>query len=212
VDEHCATKVPGLYAAGDAATRELICGGFTGGGSHNAAWAMSSGYWSGEAAATFALKQGIHGSNRNARGLSEVTGIPTRETCRKDAPDSSEMLKSVQNEVFPYDLNWFRNETGLKNSLHRLHRLWHELKEGVQARDGNILRIREAAAMIATARWMYTSGIERRETRGMHRREDFPGIDQNQHYRLISGGLDHTWVKPEIKEKEEVILPKGAVV
>ena len=28
---------------GDAATRELICGGFTGGGSHNAAWAMSSG-------------------------------------------------------------------------------------------------------------------------------------------------------------------------
>lgn len=33
VDETCATKVPGLFAAGDAATRELICGGFTGGGS-----------------------------------------------------------------------------------------------------------------------------------------------------------------------------------
>ena len=44
VDDSCATTVPGLYAAGDAATRELICGGFTGGGSHNAAWAMSSGY------------------------------------------------------------------------------------------------------------------------------------------------------------------------
>ena len=36
-----------LYAAGDAATRELICGGFTGGGSHNAAWAISSGTWAG---------------------------------------------------------------------------------------------------------------------------------------------------------------------
>jgi thioredoxin reductase len=24
VDEHCATSVPGLYAAGDVATRELI--------------------------------------------------------------------------------------------------------------------------------------------------------------------------------------------
>ncbi|WP_038378822.1 FAD-dependent oxidoreductase, partial [Bradyrhizobium elkanii] len=33
VDDSCATSVPGLYAAGDAATRELICGGFTGGGS-----------------------------------------------------------------------------------------------------------------------------------------------------------------------------------
>ena len=41
-DENCAAKEPGLYAAGDAATRQLICGGFTGGGSHNAAWAMSS--------------------------------------------------------------------------------------------------------------------------------------------------------------------------
>ncbi|MBP2000293.1 succinate dehydrogenase/fumarate reductase flavoprotein subunit [Paenibacillus shirakamiensis] len=44
----CGTEVPGLYAAGDAATRELICGGFTGGGSHNAAWAMSSGSFAGE--------------------------------------------------------------------------------------------------------------------------------------------------------------------
>lgn len=44
MDETCATSVRGLYAAGDAATRELICGGFTGGGSHNAAWAISSGF------------------------------------------------------------------------------------------------------------------------------------------------------------------------
>src|SRR3954469_6231492 len=34
-NDECASSVPGLYAAGDAATRELICGGFTGGGSHN---------------------------------------------------------------------------------------------------------------------------------------------------------------------------------
>jgi succinate dehydrogenase/fumarate reductase flavoprotein subunit len=39
----CSTNVPGLYAAGDSATREPICGGFTGGGSHNAAWAISTG-------------------------------------------------------------------------------------------------------------------------------------------------------------------------
>jgi succinate dehydrogenase/fumarate reductase flavoprotein subunit len=46
-DYDCSTDVPGLYAAGDTATRELICGGFTGGGSHNAAWAASSGSWAG---------------------------------------------------------------------------------------------------------------------------------------------------------------------
>lgn len=31
VDDDCASSVPGLFAAGDAATRERICGGFTGG-------------------------------------------------------------------------------------------------------------------------------------------------------------------------------------
>lgn len=36
--EGCATTVPGLFAAGDVATRKLITGGRSGGGSHNGAW------------------------------------------------------------------------------------------------------------------------------------------------------------------------------
>ncbi|MBR0859095.1 hypothetical protein [Bradyrhizobium liaoningense] len=41
VDDTCATSVPGRYAEGDAATRELLCGGST------AARALSSGSWAG---------------------------------------------------------------------------------------------------------------------------------------------------------------------
>ena len=41
---------------GRRATRELICGGFTGGGSHNAAWAISSGTWAGRGAAAHARR------------------------------------------------------------------------------------------------------------------------------------------------------------
>ncbi|MFP3123490.1 FAD-binding protein [Ectobacillus funiculus] len=212
VDETCATQVPGLYAAGDAATRELICGGFTGGGSHNAAWAMSSGYWSGEAAAKFAIKQGSYASNRNAQGLSRASEVPKQSIVSSDAPDSQEIVKAVQNEVFPYDRNWFRTGAGLKASLNRLDSIWEELKQGIGAKDGNVTRIREAAAMTATARWMYTSGLERKETRGMHRREDFPTIDQKQHYRILSGGLDHTWAKPFVDQnpkspiRERIVL------
>ncbi|OXM87496.1 FAD-dependent oxidoreductase [Paenibacillus rigui] len=196
IDESCATKVPGLYAAGDAATRELICGGFTGGGSHNAAWAMSSGYWSGEGAARYALKLGVHAASRNAQGLSERTGIATQPTERKGSTDTSEIVKAVQDEVFPYDRNWFRTGAGLESGLQRLDRVWNEVKGGLQAADGNAVRVREAAAMTATARWMFTSGAARQETRGMHRREDFPGADAGQHYRLLSGGLDQTWARP----------------
>jgi succinate dehydrogenase/fumarate reductase flavoprotein subunit len=195
-DENCATAVPGLYAAGDAATRELICGGFTGGGSHNAAWAMSSGYWSGEAAAIYALQLSANASKRKAKGLSEASGVPKQASDRSSAPHSDEIIKAVQDEVFPYDRNWFRTGVGMNESLRRLDIVWNHLKSGVQVSDGNIVRVREAAAMTATARWMYTSGLERKETRGMHRREDYPVMDQEQRYRIISGGLDRPWARP----------------
>ena len=196
VDESCATRVPGLYAAGDAATRELICGGFTGGGSHNAAWAMSSGTWAGEAAARYARKLGARAAGRQAKGLSEKTGIPVRPATSPAASDTSDIVKAVQDEVFPYDKNWFRSGDRLKRSLERLETAWQEVREGLRANDGNLVRIRETAAMTATARWMLTSALVRTETRGMHRREDFPDQDPHQHYRLISSGLDRVEVRP----------------
>ena len=60
--------------------------------------------------------------------------------------------------------------------------------------------------MTATARWMYESALARSETRGMHKREDFPQQDSEQHYRLISGGLDKVWVKKEEADKEAVLF------
>ena len=51
--------------------------------------------------------------------------------------------------------------------------------------------------MVATARWMYNSALERKETRGMHKHLDYPEQDANQHHHLISGGLDQVWVKPQ---------------
>ncbi|MDF5733955.1 MAG: FAD-binding protein, partial [Rhizonema sp. PD38] len=65
VDETCATSVAGLYAVGDAATRELICGGASGGGSPNAAWATASGCWAGEAAAYYARQLGSRVNQRS---------------------------------------------------------------------------------------------------------------------------------------------------
>jgi succinate dehydrogenase/fumarate reductase flavoprotein subunit len=197
IDESCATKVPGLFAAGDAATRELICGGFTGGGSHNAAWAMSSGSWAGEGAAKHARKLGAKASHRKSVPLSRWSGVPTAPTERAGAADVREVIKAVQGEVFPYDRNWFRTEAGLRQGIDRMDAVWQEVRRGlVVADDLNLARVREAAAMAATARWMFYSGLSRMETRGMHRREDYPETDPQQHYRLISSGLDRITVAP----------------
>lgn len=190
-DYTCATSVGGLYAAGDAATRELICGGFTGGGSHNAAWALSSGYWAGKSAAEYAQESGI---SVNQRKVDFVGGAGLTSGGGQQI-NSEEIIQATQAEVFPYDRNYFRNEKGLIGSLERLNSLWNEIRGSKIADNSNIVRVREAVSMVATARWMYSSALERKETRGMHKHQDYPDLDTNQQHHLVSGGLDRVWVK-----------------
>ncbi len=45
VSSECGTGVPGLFASGDAASRENVTGGISGGGAINASWAIASGWW-----------------------------------------------------------------------------------------------------------------------------------------------------------------------
>jgi succinate dehydrogenase/fumarate reductase flavoprotein subunit len=194
VNESCGSSVPGLYAAGDAATRELICGGFTGGGSHNAAWAMSSGYWAGQGAALHAKQLGEHASARTAAPAGRATLRPDRDAHTLD-PEA--LVRAVQDEVFPFDRNLFRSARGLSESLTRLDDLWEEAQARPAQNARDVLRGREAAAMTATARLMYHSAQARTETRGMHKHVDHPALDPTQQHRLISHGLDTIRVSRE---------------
>lgn len=208
IDNTCATSVRGLYAAGDAATRELICGGFTGGGSHNAAWAISSGYWSGHFAAEYARLLGI-GTQRRLKEVGEAVLEP--QSAHPHNLEIDQVIQAVQDEVFPYDRNYFRNEKSLSESLHRLNHLWVEIRNSQVVADNQIVRAREAAAMVATARWMYSSALERKETRGMHKHEDYPQLDSNQQHYLLSGGLDKIWVKAEPLDREVGEFPQSKI-
>ncbi|HEY0465662.1 MAG TPA: FAD-binding protein [Polyangiaceae bacterium] len=196
-NDECGTSVPGLYAAGDAATRELICGGFTGGGSHNAAWAISSGTWAGQGAAAHARKLGASASKRNPLGTGRATLRPDTSSKLSSLHDADAIVRGVQSEVFPYERNLFRTEVGLRDSLGRLAGLW----QAAQARPAQfartVVRSREAAAMVATARFMYATAQHRPETRGMHKRQDFPALDPAQQRRLVTSGLDEIQVRPE---------------
>jgi succinate dehydrogenase/fumarate reductase flavoprotein subunit len=189
-DESCATTVPGLYAAGDAATRELVCGGFTGGGSHNAAWAMSSGFWAGAGAADYALHSAATSAHRC---VFSAGGVALRANNGAEF-DPGEVTRAVQAEVFPYANNYFRTREGLTASLERLDGLWGDVRSAGQASATRVVKAREAAAMLATSRWMYRSALARTETRGMHKREDHPGLDAAQRHHLVSTGLDQVAV------------------
>ncbi|MFD2249403.1 succinate dehydrogenase/fumarate reductase flavoprotein subunit [Pseudochelatococcus lubricantis] len=191
VDNGCATTVPGLYAAGDAATRELICGAFTGGGSHNAAWAMSSGFWAGSSAA---------GHGRDYRGRSRrylrAGGAGVADGTGR-AIDARALVSAVQAEVTPYERNYQRSGERLADSLGRLDALWSGIHTAQAASLDEAQRTREGVAMLATSRWMYRSALSRTESRGMHKREDFPEKDDAQLHHTIAGGLDEVWIGRE---------------
>jgi len=71
--------------------------------------------------------------------------------------------------------------------------LWAAASQADAAAESDLLRARESAAMLATARWMYRSGLARKESRGMHRRDDFPDQDDRQRHYTTTGGLDEVW-------------------
>ncbi|MEV7181776.1 FAD-binding protein [Kitasatospora sp. NPDC093679] len=194
-DADCRTTVPGLYAAGDAATREEICGGFTGGGSHNAAWAMSSGSWAGTGAARYALGLGRAARTRPVRAAGGAGLRPTGS----GGADHREVIAAVQGEVLPYDKNYLRHGDTLTASLRVLDDTWRQLRAGLRGEGRDAIRTRQAAALAANARWMYRSALARTESRGMARRLDFPDRDPAQHHRIATGGLDEVWTRP-VKE------------
>lgn len=178
----CATDVSGLYAAGDTATRELIAGAWTGGGAHNASWAACSGGWAGQGAASFAKLRGRPSTRLHPVGHPGAVGY-------------RDVVAEVRRQVLPYEINYLRHASRLTPALRALNEVWSS--HGEPATGEEQFRAREAAAMLAHARWMYHAALQRTESRGMHRRFDFTELDPGQEHRLITGGLDELWSRPE---------------
>jgi succinate dehydrogenase/fumarate reductase flavoprotein subunit len=202
IDDACSTTVPGLFAAGDAASRENMVGATTGGGGPNATWAMASGTWSGRSAAEFARELGAFHARRTTMAAGRAGLRPSEKP--DDTITAAELIAAVQQEILPVNKTYFRTEAGLRASQTRLDSAWKAARAYLDVHSApaaEIVRAREAAAMIATARWLVASGIERRETRGLNRRLDFPEKDSSLVQRLYSGGLNQVWVRQGAKAR-----------
>ncbi|OLS63714.1 FAD-dependent oxidoreductase [Pseudomonas putida] len=196
-DDHCQTTVPGLFTAGDAASREAVTGAISGGGAVNSSWALSSGQWAGTGAAQYARRNRT--VIRNVARYAEIPFSPSNA-------DYRETIQAVQNELHPYDKNLFRTGAQLQRSLHVLDN--HRDRLHTRSTHGDptiLLRWRETEALLASARWCYASALARKESRGIHQREDAPGQHRRFDAHLRSGGLDTPWVRHDpVPQAEEV--------
>ncbi len=202
--DDCSTGVPGLYAAGDAASRERLTGAITGGGGPNSSWAIASGNWAGRAAAGFARTAHSAGTADRVAGLGRAGLQPVGETPGK--VDAAEIVGLVRGEMLPLDRNFFRTADGLRSSLERLDAGWRALSGHRAASPGEAFRIREAAAMTATSRWAYAAALTRSESRGMHRRRDATAADPHFVCAFEAAGLEQV----EISRRDIVRQEKEA--
>ncbi len=195
VGHDCSTSVPGLFAAGDAASREKTAGARTGGGAYNASWAICSGTWAGQGAAAHARSLGALADRRDPKPAGQVGLASTAQS--GDQVDVGELTSKIQREVLPLEINYFRSEPVIRASLERLHALWPQVYGKPPATVQGKVRAREAAAMAATARWMYAAALTRKETRGMHTLAEYPDIDPAQAHRLLISGVDRLSIRTE---------------
>lgn len=59
------------------------------------------------------------------------------------------------------------------------------------------LERRVTAAMTAMARWSHRAALDRDESRGLHQRVDAVEMKPELTHRLIVGGLDCLWTRPD---------------
>jgi len=195
-DAACQTAVPGLYAAGDAASRELIAGATSGGGNQNSAWALSSGVWSGRASAERARALGRrHHETVQAAGRAGLR--PEKNAKNAAEVDTAAVVQTVKDELLPYDKIMFRHGARLERSLARLDAAWADVRDHLQASGTRAVSARETAALVASARWTYRAAAQRTESRGMHQREDHPTSDARFSRRLLVGGANAVWTRFE---------------
>lgn len=188
VGPDCATTVPGLYAAGDAATRELITGSRSGGGSHNGSWAIASGTFAGRGAAEFSRRRTVRSTDARVAPVRGRTGAPTVD----------EVVRAAQEHVLPPSRSYLKTPARLAESAAALETVWRDIADGlapVAARDA--YKVRQAVALVAAARWVTAASLARAETRGLHRRQDLTDTDERFDHRILVGGLDAVWTAPD---------------
>ena len=189
----CAAGVAGLFVAGDAASRENVTGAISGGGAINASWAMASGWWAGHGAACFAARRpGIDSGRLTPLGRTGLRGASSARPV-----DIAAAASLVHAEIAPLGKSYIRDAATLRESRNTVDAVWQDLHDHLEATGRERLRARELVAVTAAGRATLAAAASRTESRGVHRRADFPGEMPGMARRIIVSGVQSVSVELE---------------
>ncbi len=192
IDRHCATNVPGLFAAAMqrraslwSAPRQVAAG------------PMRPGRWRpATSPARRHRPSSLNSGTRTGCGAGRQPAVELRPEGARDRDLVSELTAAVQAQMLPLDRNYFRTGSGLEASRDRLDAVRRAARRGLASsalQDAD--KTRETVAMLATARLVLAALSSAAKPRTAPS-AGFPQTDPAQPRRLLVGGLDRVWVRP----------------
>jgi succinate dehydrogenase/fumarate reductase flavoprotein subunit len=162
INEKGETSLPGLYSAGDESMGGISC-------------AATYGWIAGESAADY-CREAPSCEGEKAEIDSNKERIQ-RLLARKDGPDWKETNIALQQIMQDY-AGVVRSESLLSSGLEYLRRMREKVDQSLIARNRwELTRCLETLNLIDLGELVFVSAEARRETRGLHRRSDFPLTD-----------------------------------
>jgi len=165
IDTNAETNIRGLYAAGDEV------GNFRA----DIAGAAAFGWIAGKSAAERAKGlRGFHDAENNELVKERIT-LYTELTKRTKGPSWKEANLALQQIMNDYAGITVRSETLLKAGLKYLRDLKKKVLTTIMAENShNLMRSLEVIDLIDCGEIIFLTALERKETRGLHVRSDFP--------------------------------------
>jgi len=190
VDETLQSRVPGLYACGEAV-------GGANGANRLSGNAITEAFVFGARAGRNAAQRALQGPSRWSPEAAGPAHDLLRSAQRRDAPNPAAVVAELKT-LMADTVGPFRTEAKLRSAVRAIERLKTEIGEtpfaSAAAFDPVLVDWLDLRNMLLVAQSVTLPALARTESRGAHQREDHPGLDDtwcvNQRVALSRGQIE----------------------
>jgi succinate dehydrogenase/fumarate reductase flavoprotein subunit len=164
INERGETSIKGLYSAGDESMGGISC-------------AATYGWISGENAADYSRGVNLKSIDEKGPEIEEKKATIKEIINRKEGPDWKEVNIALQQLMQDY-AGPIRSESLLMAGLEYLYRMRKKVDNSIIARNQwELTRCLETINLMDLGELVFRGALARKETRGLHRRTDYPLTD-----------------------------------